>query len=94
MPMAERFMEITYRKGKPFAAYLFLPVGSGRATEKAARTERFSETLLIDFAADGRAIGIEIVHPQSVTEADINRALAHVNQPPLPREEFAPLKAA
>lgn len=92
--MTERFLQITYRKGKPFAAYLFLPIGRDRASEKTARTERFSETLVIDFAADGRAIGIEIVHPQSVTEADINRALAHVNQPPLPQEEFAPLTAA
>lgn len=36
----------------------------------------------------------EIVHPQAVTEADINRALAHLDQPPLPAEDFAPLKAA
>jgi uncharacterized protein YuzE len=91
MPLSERYLEITYRKGKPLAAYLYLPRQSG---DTSARTERFSETLVIDYAADGRAIGIEIVHPHAVTEADINRALAHVHQSPLPDEEFAPLKAA
>jgi uncharacterized protein YuzE len=89
--MSERQLQITYRKGKPLAAYLFL---ARRAGDRSARTERFSESLMIDYAADGRAIGIEIVHPQAVTEADINRALAHVHESPLPKEEFAPLRAA
>lgn len=89
--MSERYLEITYRKGKPLAAYLFLPRRPG---DRSARTERFSEALVIDYGPDGRAIGIEIVHPQAVTEADINRALAHVHQSPLPDEDFAPLKAA
>lgn len=89
--MSERNLEFTYRKGKPLAAYLFLPRRTG---DRSARRQRFSETLVIDYAADGRAIGIEIVLPQSVTEVEINRALAHVNQSPLPDEEFAPLKAA
>jgi len=89
--MTDRYLEITYRKGKPFAAYLFLP---RRPDDRSARTERFSEVLVIDFAADGRAIGIEIVHPQIVTPQEINEALAKVNQPPLPAEDFAPLKAA
>jgi uncharacterized protein YuzE len=89
--MSDRFLEISYRKGKPFAAYLFLP---RRAGDRAARTEKFSETLLIDYAADGRPIGIEIVHPRAVTEDDLNRALSHLHLSPLPREDFAPLMAA
>jgi len=91
MRMAERYVEITYRKGKPFAAYLFLPRRPG---DRSARTERFGEVLVIDYAEDGRPIGIEIVHPQAVTEDDINLALAHIDQPPLRAEDFAPLKAA
>ncbi len=89
--MSDRYLEISYRKGKPFAAYLFLP---RRPDDRSARTERFSEVLVIDYAADGRAIGIEIVHPQMVTEQEINRALAHVNESSLRTEDFAPLKAA
>ncbi|MCI0364997.1 MAG: DUF2283 domain-containing protein [Phycisphaerales bacterium] len=90
-PMADRYLEISYRKGKPFAAYLFLP---RRADDRSVRTERFSDVLVIDYAADGRAIGIEIVHPQLATKDEINRALEHVNQSKLRDEDFAPLKAA
>ena len=38
-------------------------------------------------------IRIEIVHPQSVKEDEINRSLARVDQPPLGSQDFAPLKA-
>lgn len=89
--MSNRYLEISYRSGKPFAAYLHLP---RRPDDRSARTERFSEVLVIDYASDGRAIGIEIVHPQVLTEEEINRALAHVDQPPLSKEDFSPLKAA
>jgi uncharacterized protein YuzE len=89
--MSDRFVEISFREGKPFAAYLYLPRRRG---DRSARTERFSDVLIIDYADDGRAIGIEIIHPQAVTESDINRALAHLDQPPLRAVDFAPLKAA
>lgn len=89
--MADRYLEVSYRNGKPFAAYLFLP---RKPDDRSARTERFSETLIIDYAADGRAIGIEIVHPAHVTADEINAALAHVRQPLLRQEDFAPLRAA
>jgi uncharacterized protein YuzE len=91
MLMSDRYLEISYRRGKPFAAYLFLP---RRPDDRSARTERFSEVLVIDYAADGRPIGIEIVHPQIVTADEINQALATVDQPPLAAEDFSPLKAA
>lgn len=89
--MAERYLEVSYRNGKPFASYLYL---SRRPGDRCARTERFSEILVIDYAEDGRAIGIEIVHPQAVTEAEINRALAHVNEPPVGANDLGPLRAA
>ena len=91
MPMSDRYLDISYRNGKPFAAYLFLP---RRADDRSARTERFGEILVIDCAPDGRPIGIEIVHPQAVTIDEINRALAHVNQSALRAEDVAPLTAA
>jgi len=89
--MSERYLEISYRAGKPFAAYLMLP---RQAEDRTARSERFSEVLVIDYATDGRAIGIEIVHPQAVTVDELNLALAHVGQSPMGSEDFAPLKAA
>ncbi len=89
--MSDRYLEVSYRNGKAFAAYLFLP---RRPDDRSARTERFSEILVIDYADDGRAIGIEIVHPQAVKVEEINRALAHVDQSPIREEDFAPLRAA
>ena len=89
--MSDRYLEVSYRNGKAFAAYLFLP---RRPDDRSARTERFSEILVIDYADDGRAIGIESVHPQAVKVEEINRALAHVDQSRLREEDFAPLRAA
>ncbi len=89
--MSGRYLEVSYRNGRPFAAYLFLP---RRPEDRSARTEPFGDVLVIDYAADGRAIGIEIVHPQAVAFEEINRALAHVHQPPLAQSELAPLRAA
>ena len=78
--MSDRCLEVGFRNVKAFAAYLFLP---RHPDDRSARTERFSEILVIDYADDGRAIGIEIVHPQVVKVEEINRALAHVDQSPL-----------
>ena len=53
-------LQITYRKGKPFAAYIYLSRQHG---QKSARTEAVTEDLLIDYAQDGTPLGIEIVSP-------------------------------
>jgi len=89
--VSDRYLEVSYRNGKAFAAYLFLP---RKPDDRSARTKRFSEVLIIDYAEDDQPIGIEIVHPQAVTFDEINRALNQLNQPPLQQEELAPLKAA
>lgn len=86
-----RYLEVTYRHGRPFAAYLFLP---REASDRSARQQRVGETLVIDYAENGRPIGIEIVHPQVVTEEEMNRALATLGPPPLGSEDLLPLRAA
>lgn len=88
--MKQRFLEITYRKGKPLAAYLYLPRNTG---DKSARSDRQEAGLLIDYAADGRAIGIEITAPSKTTLAAVNQALAAAGQEPLAADDFAPLLA-
>ena len=55
---------------------------------------RQADGLLIDFAADGRAIGIEITAPSKVSLETLNRALAAVNQAPATADELSPLAAA
>jgi uncharacterized protein YuzE len=90
--MTERGLQITYRKGRPFAAYLYLSRVTG---ERSARTEASADGLLIvDFAADGRPIGIEITGPGAVTLDRINDILRKLDQAPLPEVEFDPLRAA
>src|SRR5258708_27607821 len=88
--MKHRYLEITYRKGKPVAGYLYLPRKSG---DRSSRTEKHDAGLLIDFASDGRAIGIEITAPTKVTLAAFNRALAAAHQEPAAADDLAPLLA-
>ena len=90
--MTERCLQVTYRKGRPFAAYLYLSRITG---EKSAKTEASDDGLLvIDFAADGRPIGVEITDPRAVTLERLNSALRRLAEPPLLEAEFQPLRVA
>jgi hypothetical protein len=61
--MTERSLQVTYRKGRTFAAYLHLSHPTG---EKSARTVASPDGLLIvDYAASGRPLGVEITAPQT-----------------------------
>lgn len=59
-------LQITYRKGKPFAAYLYLPHQPGK---KSVRCEELRPGLIVDFSEDGEPLGIEVISP-SVTSID------------------------
>ncbi len=58
------------------------------------RTQCLPSGLVIDFAADGRAIGVEIPSPTKTTTAEINEALAAAQQELATAEELSPLQAA
>ncbi|HEY1684623.1 MAG TPA: hypothetical protein VGG19_07675 [Tepidisphaeraceae bacterium] len=88
--MSETYLEVTYRHGKPFAAYLYLNRQPG---DKAARTQSHG-SYIMDFAADGRAIGIEITDIDSVNLASINQVLSSAHQPALSQADLMPLEAA
>jgi len=88
--MSKPYLEITYRQGKPFAAYLYL---DRRPGDKSARTERHG-SWLVDFTADGRAIGIEFTQVGAVDLAAVNRVLAAAHQPELSTSDLVPLEAA
>jgi uncharacterized protein YuzE len=88
--MFQRYLEITYRQGKPFAAYLYL---DRRPNDKANRTERHGDWL-IDLTTDGRAIGIEFTRVGPVDLAELNRTLASIHQPTLLTADLIPLTAA
>ena len=89
--MRGRYLEVTFRKRRPIAAYLYLP---RRGAERAARVTKSSPGLLIDYSASGKAIGIEITAPGRVSLAALNRVLARLGQPRLGPEDLAPLLAA
>jgi hypothetical protein len=89
--MKHPFLEVTYRKGKPLAAYLYLARQPG---DTSFRTCQFEPGLVIDYAADGRAIGVEITSPSRVSVESVNRALAAANQQPVTATDLIPLVAA
>jgi hypothetical protein len=56
--MTGRPLQVTYRKGRPFAAYLHL---SHPTDQKSIKTVPSSDGLLVvDYGTNGRAVGIEL----------------------------------
>ena len=90
--MTERSLQVTYRKGRPFAAYLYLSHQTG---EKSARTVASQDGLLVvDFGAAGRPVGVEITAPQAVPLERLNQLLAELGEAPLAEQDYRPLRAA
>lgn len=89
--MKGRYLEVTFRRGRPFAAYLYLPRKVG---DKSARTVRMGHGLLVDYRADGSPIGVEITAPMSTNAAAINEVLLGLGLDIADPDELAPLRAA
>ena len=89
--MKQSYLEITFRRGKPFAAYLYLPRG---ADAKSVRTIEARPNVLVDYATDGSPIGIEILAPSEVDATVINAVLGELKLAPMPDCDLAPLRAA
>lgn len=89
--MKHACLEVTYRKGRPLAAYYHLPRQDG---DRSARTERVEGGFLVDFTIDGRPLGIEILSPSRFDLRALNATLARLGQEPVPPEDVAPLMAA
>lgn len=89
--MKDLYLEVTFRHGRPIAAYLYLPRGTG---EKSYRTSKVEPGMVIDFGQGGNPIGIEITAPTQVTVADLNAVLSKLGLAPLEDSELAPLRAA
>ena len=88
--MKKSYLEVTYRKGRPLAAYLYLPRRNG---ESSVRTETSDGGLVVDYAADGRPIGIEITTPSRFDLQALNDLLVSLGQPPIQSQDLAPLVA-
>jgi len=84
-------LQVTYKGGKPLAAYLSLGYNGKRAV---ARTEEVSPDLLVDFAADGLPLGLEILSPGTVTVERVWAVFDHLGLERPPASELSPLPAA
>jgi hypothetical protein len=75
--MREPYLEVTYRKGKPLAAYLYLP---RRLGDVSARVESRGDGYLVDWTAEGRPIGIEMPSPSLFSAGKLTEILSKVSQ--------------
>ena len=89
--MKNAYLNVTYRHGRPIAAYYHLPRRSG---DVVATTDEAGEGMLVDYAVDGRPIGIEITEPTLLDPVDFDRLLSSLGYEPAAREDLVPLVAA
>lgn len=89
--MKEPYLEVTFRHGRPLAAYYYLPRRPG---QKSVKTRRVEPGMVIDFGRGGRPIGIELTAPSKLSVAALNRVLRQLGFPPVTREDLAPVLAA
>jgi hypothetical protein len=88
--MKQRYLEVTFRNGKPLAAYLYLPRPPGA---KAARTTDAGRGVKIDYDKRETAIGVEITSPAAITIDELIALLAGLGIDEVDRSELAPLAA-
>lgn len=89
--MNQPYLEITYRHGKPLAAYLYL---ARRPEDRATESDSVDDLFVVDRTADGRPIGVEILDPTPASASKLNGLLQQLDQPTLSTAELAPLQAA
>jgi hypothetical protein len=89
--MREPYLEVTFRHGRPIAAYYYLP---RRLGQKSYRTRRAEPGMVIDFSRGRQPIGIEITAPAKLSLAALNQVLRELGFPPVKRADLAPVLAA
>jgi uncharacterized protein YuzE len=81
-------LKVTYKKGKPFAAYLYLPADS---SQKAASTREVRPGFVADFDGEGRVLGLEIVNPAESTREQVLDVLRELHVAEIAADELAPI---
>jgi len=89
--MTNPYLEVTFRHGRPLAAYYYL---SRRPGKKSYRTAKAEPDLVVDFNRRGKPSGIEITAPGKLSAIALNRVLRRFDLPPVARADLAPLRAA
>ena len=88
--MKDRYLEITFRKGKPLAAYLYL---TGKKGVQCDRAIKIDEGLIADYDQDGVPVGLEITSPATASVQQINDALVKLHVEPIAENELAPINS-
>lgn len=88
--MTDVYLEVTYRDGKPWVAYLYLP---RTQKEKSDHCRRVEPDMVLDINKKGKLIGIELLAPEMVTLEAINAILKEYGREPLKESALAPLLA-
>ncbi len=89
--MTGPYLEVTFRHGRPLAAYLYL---ERAPEERSARSRRVEPGLVVDFAESGRPLGIEITAPDKLSLAAVNAVLSELGLAELAPADLSPLLAA
>ena len=88
--MFQGYLQLSYRKGKLLAGYFYLD----DPRSKSAKSRKMESGLVVDFAADGHPIGIEITSPTSFSLDALNRVLTSLSLDPATPADIGPLVAA
>jgi len=89
--MTDVYLEVTYRDGRPWVAYLYLP---RKKKEKSDHCRKMEPDIVLDINKGGNLIGIELLAPELVTLEAINGILKEYGLEPLKESDLAPLVAA
>jgi hypothetical protein len=89
--MKTSYLEVTFRHGRPLAAYLYMP---RLPTDKSHRTAKAEPGLVVYFNRRGKPIGIEITAQAKLSASALNRVLRRFGCPLVRSADLAPLSAA
>ena len=73
--MRQPYLEVTFRQGRPISAYYYLARQPGQQVK---RSERTAHGIVLDFAADGTPIGLELTAPATITMEKLNEVLTRI----------------
>jgi hypothetical protein len=85
--MSKPYLEITFRGGKALAAYLYL---DRRAGDTVAESQPHG-VVVLDFSADRRVIGVEILSPTATSMREVLGVLNSHAVKGVSAEELTPL---
>lgn len=89
--MKQIYLEVTYREGRPYVAYLYLP---GKPNEKRHKCRRVEPGMILDVDKQGNLMGIELTAPTMVNLDAINNILEEYGLESLKESDLAPILAA